>query len=198
MKRFPLPAAMLALALPTAGAGESINLNSSDFVARVTETLRDPVVRGGFGDAAFDGDVGADPTPEPVRAGEVDVYFGARPKAGKVAMDVGYGPVFEAGGSDVLALPVGQPVGQRGRVGALVRFDTAGTSAKSEARAMVTVARGYRAGGSTGGRIETGAPAVGVDVGLSRLLADLCSIDPRYRDVLKDARRVDLPLQAKF
>ena len=177
MKRFSLPAAILALALPSAGAGESINLSSSDFIARIDETLRDPVASGGFEAAAFHAGVEAAAEAEPVRAGEVEVHFGARPGAGRGATDVGPGGDFEAGGSD--APPAVRPVA------AWVRFDTAGTSAETEARATVTVTRG-------------GARGAGVDVGLSRLLADLCSVDPRARDVLEDDGRVELPVQAKF
>ena len=100
MKRFSLPAAILALALPSAGAGESINLSSSDFIARIDETLRDPLASDGFEAAAFHAGVEAAAEAEPVRAGEVEVHFGARPGAGRGAMDVGPGRDFEAGGSD--------------------------------------------------------------------------------------------------
>ena len=82
-------------------------------------------------------------------------------------------------------LRAGDPASERGPISALIRFDTAGTSAETVARTMVTVARG-------------GASEVDADAGLSRVLADPCGIDRQFREVLADGRRIELSMPAKF
>jgi hypothetical protein len=198
--RFFVLTAALALGGPAIGRADGLDLSSSYAVQRVSRTQPDPALRGRVEGSAggFYGGIRAWTIPEPDRAGAVDVFFGARPKLGAVSVDVGFSRELEAECCGDVAIQVVRPLGRRGRLRASVRYDTAGSSPETEARASVAVARGYRVGAGVGGRLDAHEPVFGFDVGLSRKLTEAGSLDMRYRDAIDTDPRAELLLQARF
>ena len=195
--------ALIALACPLAALADSINLHSDYAVDQITVSRPDAVMRGRVEGKVghFYGGVAAATLPQPDDAADVDVYFGMRPTLGPVAMDVNYARDLEADCCGDLALVLSRPLGERAQLGARVRYDAAGETAETEARASVTVFRGTSLGGGVGTRLGGGDAAagdVGFDVGLSRQLAAMCALNLRYRDAIAAAPRAEMSLNVNF
>lgn len=200
MIRTIFAATILVGLLSPAVRSESISVSSSYAVDPVTETRRDAVIRGRVeGEVGgFYGGIRAETLPKPDDVGAVAVYLGMRPRLGDVSMDLAWTRNVEADCCGALAVDVSRNVGESGRVAARVRFDATGDSAETEARASVRVYSGTRLAGGIGTRVDGDSAQLGFDVGLSRALADLCTLDLRYRDAASGAPRAEMLLKARF
>ena len=194
------PLLLLLVSLASPVAAEGVGVRHSYAVDEATSARPDPVVRGRVEGWAgrYYGGVRAATIPEPDETADVDVYVGMRPRVGDVAMDFGVTRDVAGACCGGLAADVSRPLGDAARVGARIYFDPDGT-AETEARAAVTVARGTRIAGGVGGRFrDADDPSVGFNVGVSRLLAELCRFDLRYRDAIAADRRAEVSLKVGF
>lgn len=200
MIRTIFAAMMFVGALSPAVRSESLSLSSNYAVDPVTETRRDAVIRGRLEGrvGGFYGGIRAETVPKPDDVGAIAIYLGMRPQFGDVSMDLAWTRSVEADCCGALALDVSRSLGESGRVAARVRFDAAGESAETEARASVRVYRGTRLAGGFGTRLGSDSAELGFDVGLSRSLADLCTLDLRYRDAVSKTPRAEMLLEARF
>jgi hypothetical protein len=197
MLRATLFLALLALSQPSVGEAEVSNLTSNHGLERVGPQ-HDPVVRGRVRNEATGLDAGfqAATVPRPERAADVDQTLGIRPKIWDSAMDLSDDRRVAAPCCDEASLGPDRQFGDLGVPGARVYFDPASDIADAEARAAITVVRGIEIDAGIAEQDALSGPRLDHNAGLE--LADLCRMDPRYRDAVLAPARAEMNLQMDF
>jgi hypothetical protein len=201
MVRYALLATTLALCPPTAGLAEMINVATALSVDPA-EPSQDPVVRGRVEGTArqFYTGLRAASVPDPERAGDVDLYVGMRPTWRAVSGDLNYTRRLQDDCCGRLGLSVGRRIGNRADIGARVYYVPAEARAGSEAHAAVTVFRGYRVDGTLSAReaLPGADPEYGMNLGVSRSLAEDCDVGLRYQNASFSGSRAEMSLEMDF